>query len=74
MEAKVFVKIDEYKEVLDAVGIIKDKLDEAKDILSRITEFKRKEDEELAQWNSKIDEVEQKIGKIDSELFQPESM
>lgn len=74
METPVFVKIDSYKEVLDAVGLIKEKLTEAKDILAKITELKRKEDEELTNWNTRVTEVEEKIGKIDSSLFEPEPL
>jgi hypothetical protein len=74
MEAKVFVKIDEYKDVLDTVGLIKDKLSDAKDILARVTEMKTKEDQELAQWHEKVAEVEKKMETIDSELFKPEPM
>ena len=74
MEARVFVKINEYKDVLDSIGLIKEKLQEAKDLLANITELKNKEDQELSDWNSKISDVEGKIEKIDSALFEPESM
>ncbi|MFH2027666.1 MAG: hypothetical protein ABIJ08_00870 [Nanoarchaeota archaeon] len=74
MEARVFVKIEEYKDVVDTIGMIKEKLDEAKDMLSNITEMKRKEDAELANWNSKIADVEQKIENIDNSLLEPESI
>ena len=74
MGAMVFVKIDEYKDVLDTFELIKEKLGGAKDILANITELKRKEDEELADWNSKILEIEGKIEKIDSSLLEPESV
>lgn len=74
MEAKVFVKIDGYKDVLDTVGLIKEKLAEAKDILSKMTELKNKGDQELAEWNSTIAAIESKIEKIDNALLEPESV
>ncbi|MFH1641583.1 MAG: hypothetical protein ABIC04_01655 [Nanoarchaeota archaeon] len=74
MEAKVFVKINEYKDVIDTIGLIKEKLSSAKDTLANITELKRKEDNELASWNSKISEVEDKIENIDNALLEPESL
>ncbi len=72
MEAKIFVKINKYRNVLDGVGNIKNKLDEAKNILNEITELKRKEDEEISSWNAKIAEVVEKVEKIDNELVEPE--
>jgi len=74
MEAKVFVKINKYRNVLDSVSNIKNKLNEAKDILSQVTELKRKEDEELSTWNAKIAEVEEKVEKINNELVEPEAI
>jgi len=74
MEAKVFVKINKYKNVLDSVTNIRSKLNDAKDILSQIIELKRKEDEELSSWNAKIAEVEEKVEKIDKELVEPEAI
>ena len=73
-DAQVFVKIDSYKDVLNAVGLIKNKLNEAKGTLSRIKEIKQKEDSELEKWNSKLAEIESKVEGIDQILFQPSSM
>ncbi len=74
MEAKVFVKIDQYRNVMDTIHSIKQKIKEAKDTLSKITDAKRKEDEEFADWNAKIAEVEERIEKIDNTLLEPESV
>ena len=73
MEAQVFVKIDDYKDVLDTVGLIKDKLNEAKNTLLKLKELRNKEDAELGVWESKLDEVESKIEGIDHILFEPSS-
>ncbi len=71
VEAQVFVKIDEYKDVLRTVGLIKDKLNEAKDTLAKVKELKSQEDSELGGWESKLSEIEGKIEGIDSVLFEP---
>ena len=70
----VYVKIDEYKEVLDLLKIIRARLEEAKETLSRINELKNNEDSELEGWGSDIDEVERKIDFIDRTLFEPERL
>lgn len=70
----VFVRIEEYKEVLDIMNMVKNKIDQAKEILGRINELKNEEDAELELWRSGIEEVERKIMFVDKTLFEPESL
>jgi len=71
VEAQVFVKIDNYKDVLHTIGLIKEKLNEAKGTLTKIKELKHQEDSELEGWDAKLGEIENKIGGIDQILFEP---
>ena len=73
-EAQVFVKIENYKDVLHTVGLIKDKFNEAKSTLSKIRELKQEEDSELENWDTKLSEIETKIEGIDQILFEPSSL
>jgi len=73
VEAQVFVKIENYKDVLHTVGLIKNKLNEAKGTLNKVKELKAKEDLELEGWNNKLSEIESKIEGIDHILFEPSS-
>jgi len=70
-EMPVYVKIDEYKDVLDLIKMIKNKLTEAKELLSRINELKNEEDAELELWHSGVEEIERKIEFVDKALFEP---
>ncbi|RLE45172.1 hypothetical protein DRJ16_00170 [Candidatus Woesearchaeota archaeon] len=70
-EAPIYVKVDEYKDVLDLLNMIKNKLAEAKELLSRINELKNEEDAELELWHSGIEEIEKKIEFVDKALFKP---
>ncbi|MDP6648249.1 MAG: hypothetical protein QGH34_02560 [Candidatus Woesearchaeota archaeon] len=72
-EAPVFIKIESYKDVLDVLDLIKDRLGEAKRTLADINELKNDEDVELDLWSSTLDEMERKIENIDRTLFEPES-
>ena len=72
-EAPVFVKIEDYKDILDVLELIKDRLSEAKRTLVDINEMKNEEDEELGMWSSTLNEIEKKIESIDRTLFEPES-
>ena len=68
----VFVKVDEYKEILDVLEMIKDKLKEIRGTLGSINSLRNEEDAELAMWNSTINEIEKKIESIDRIMFEPE--
>ena len=72
-EAPVFVKIEDYKDIVDVLDLIKDRLAEAKRTLADINELKNDEDAELELWGSTLNEIEKKVGDIDRTLFEPES-
>ena len=72
-EAPVFVKIDDYKDILDVLDLIKDRLAEAKRTLADLNELKNDEDAELELWSGTLNEIEKKLEDIDRSLFEPES-
>jgi hypothetical protein len=65
----VFVKIEEYKEVLDIIDVIKAKLGKAKDTLNQINVLKEEEDGELAAWTGNIDDIADRVEGIDKAIF-----
>lgn len=65
----VFVKIDEYKEVLDVLDVIKVKLDESRKTLVDINKLKDEEDRELASWAKNVEEITDRISSIDKAVF-----
>jgi hypothetical protein len=73
-EAPVFVKIEDYKDILDILSLVKDRLEEAKRTLADINDLKNDEDSELSMWGSTLNEIENKLDNIDRTLFEPESM
>ena len=70
----VFVKIDEYKDVLDIMDLIRKKVTEARDTVQRINELKNQEDAELEFWYNEVSDVERKIDFMDKALFEPENV
>ena len=68
----VFVKVDEYKEILDVLEMIKGKVNEIRNTLGSINSLRNEEDAELAMWNNTINEIEKKIDGIDKIMFEPE--
>ena len=69
-ENQMFVKLDKYKEVFEIIEVIDKKINNVKQILSDVEELKRKEDEEIINWEKSIEEVSHKIGLIKEELGQ----
>ena len=73
-EMPVYVKVDDYKDVLDIIELIKEKIDESKGVLQKINDLKNAEDTELDIWNTEIEEVERKIAFVDKTLFEPQDI
>ena len=70
----VYVKINDYKEVLEIIGIIKNKITQAKEILGKLNQLRNEEDAEIELWHSGLDEVERKVEFVDRALFKPANL
>ena len=67
----VFVRIDEYKDVLEVMDLLNKKLAKAKEIIENINELKAEEDAELEMWQRELAEVEKKISFMNNSLTEP---
>ena len=70
--APVFVKVDEYKEILDVLDMVKGKISVIRETLSSINDLRNEEDSEVSMWNGTIDDIEKKIEEIDRMMFEME--
>ncbi len=70
--APVFIKVDEYKEILDVLEMVKSKINEIRETLGDISTLRNEEDAELTMWNNTINEIEKKVESIDKIMFEPE--
>jgi len=68
----VFVKIADYKEVLNVVDVMKQKLKETTQTLDKIKELKSEEDKEIQEWEKNITEISRRLAFIDSAFFENE--
>ena len=73
-QTPVFVKVDDYKDVLDIVDLIKTKLDDAKKVIHQINELKNQEDSELELWYQEVEDITRKVDFIDKTLLEPENV
>lgn len=65
----IFIKLEEYKDIKDVLSLIKGKVNEAKKVLSEIDNLKKQEEQEIMQWHTEIDDIEQRIHMVDSILL-----
>lgn len=71
MERKpLYVKVDDYKDIIDIMTLIRKKINDAKNVLDSVNTLKQQEDAEIDQWNSSINEIERKIDYLDKTLFE----
>jgi len=70
-KAPVFVKIEEYKDIVDIMALIREKLRQAKFLLDKIAELKAQEDSELSTWAKELEDVESRMSSIDKALLEP---
>jgi len=67
-ETPVFVKIEEYKEILSIMNVINKKLEDVRETLAKIKKLKHEEDEQLIGWSANLNDVSKKIEYINELL------
>jgi len=70
----VFIKIEEYNDVLTLMRTVRKKLDEAKETLLKIHDLKNEEDHQLELWQNTLADVEKKVDFISHSLSEPEDV
>lgn len=67
----VFVKLEEYEDVLDIMNSMRTKLSEANRLLEEINTLKNQEDAEIEQWLKQLKEIDSRIMTVGKALFEP---
>ena len=67
----VFIKIENYKEVIELINKIKSKVNESKKYLERIESLKSEEDAKIGEWEDVIKNIEDKIDFVNTTLMEP---
>ena len=69
---QVFIKIDEYKDVLNIVKLLRNKIDSAKSEIERLEQLRSQEDAEIENWFNSLKEVDNKLEFVDQSFLEPE--
>ncbi len=70
----VYVKLDEYNNILTLVDTLKEQVTAAKQTLGEIRKLKQEEDVELEIWQTVVTELENRIAFIDNTITEPEEL
>ena len=70
----VYVKLDEYNNILTLVDTLKEQVNAAKQTLGEIRKLKQEEDVELEIWQTVVTELENRIAFIDNTITEPEEL
>jgi hypothetical protein len=70
----VYIKLEEYKNILALVDTLKAQVNGAKETLDEIRKLKQEEDVELEIWQTVIHEIENRVNFIDNTVTEPEEM
>ncbi|MBS3150657.1 hypothetical protein J4425_02540 [Candidatus Woesearchaeota archaeon] len=73
VKKKIFVKMDHYREAIDIVEKIKEKIKDIDRLVSDMQRMKTQEDEYLAKWHSEMEHVKTKLNKMDEILYDIEN-
>jgi len=68
----VFVKIEEYEDVIELLVSLRTKIENAKMTLGKINQLKQEEDAQLQSWKTALAEIESRLASMDQFLHEPE--
>ena len=66
----LFVQLEEYNKILEAVNNLKLSVQEAERILGNLKQLKERENSELSRWDAHLSKVKEKLTMIDKKLFE----
>ena len=69
-EKPIFIKLDNYKDVLSSLENIKKKIRDAESMLDNLHKLKSEEERTLENWKSQIESLKNKLLDIDKKLFE----
>ena len=69
IERPIFVKIEKFRDSIENIHQIKNKLKSASSLIQKIKEIRQREDYELTSWEKELGELKTKLDSVDKKLF-----
>ena len=70
----IFVKVEEYDDVLNTMANLNEQIEAAKKTLTKINQLKQEEDSQLQSWQTALSEIENRLTGISQLLHEPENI
>lgn len=71
MDQPIFVRIDEYQDILDLLTLVRERLGKATHLLQSIHKIREEEELEINNWSRSLSELDRRVAEIDRLLFKP---
>lgn len=69
-EQPLFVRIEKYKEVLETLKRLREKISDAEEGIAKIENLRHEEEKELEAWSNDLNAIRQQLLAIDKKLFE----
>ena len=69
VERPIFIKIEKFRDSIENIHQIREKLKNASSLIQKIKEVRQREDYELASWERDLGELKAKLDSVDKKLF-----
>ena len=66
----IFIKVDDYRNVLESINIVRNKLNESDYIVEALNDLRNKVDAEFENWREDLEEMQRKVMYMDKVLFE----
>jgi len=66
----IFIKVDDYRNILENVNVIRNKINESDYIIEALNDLKTKIDSEFEKWREEFEEMQRKVMYMDKALFE----
>jgi hypothetical protein len=65
-----YVKVDDYRAILESTTRIRDDIKDASDLVMRMNELKNEEDKEFEKWRQQLEDIQRKLTYVDKIIFE----
>jgi len=69
LDEPLFVKTNQYRNILDGINIIKNKINECNFVVENLNEIKNKGDKEFSKWRSNLEDMQRKVSLVEKSFF-----
>ncbi len=66
----IYVKVDKYKELLEVLKTINNKLSTVDKTITKINELKAQEDMQIQAWNDNLTDIKSRVEKINQSFYE----